>query len=337
VSARNRERERKRKLMGKCSHIFVKNWMTLMVLRLLVGIAEAFIQGAMLYLSFWYTYSELALRGAIFQSVSSVAGALNGLLCYGIAKDLDGVNGWRSWRWIFLVEGVRFLPTILQVNNLTLPQVIPIGFGFIVVIFLPSLPEKVRFGFTAAEKKLIVERTRRAHNAEESKVRLPLVWKALKDPKILLITLGGCGNYYALSSLQSFLPAIMTGLGYDGIKAQLMTVVVYSCAVVSIVFWGWYSDRTNRRGVSIMISTLFTAVGYLTILVVTDARLKLFAYCLLSFGAFPVMLLLLMWMVVNVISLTKRYVQIYRFVWWLICHPELLVSHCITWPDFCVG
>jgi hypothetical protein len=60
-----------------------------------------------LYLSFWYTYKELALRGAIFQSVSSIAGAFNGLLSYGIAKDLGGVNGWASWRWIFFVEGVR--------------------------------------------------------------------------------------------------------------------------------------------------------------------------------------------------------------------------------------
>ncbi|KAF8250405.1 MFS general substrate transporter [Wilcoxina mikolae CBS 423.85] len=74
-------------------HIVVKNWVSLLVLRLFVGISEAFVQGAALYLSFWYTYKELALRGAIFQSVSSLADAFNGLLSYGIAKDLGGVNG----------------------------------------------------------------------------------------------------------------------------------------------------------------------------------------------------------------------------------------------------
>ena len=90
------------------SHVMAKTWIHMVVLRLFVGIAEAFVQGAILYLSFWYTYKELALRGAIFQSVSSLAGAFNGLLSYGIAKDLKDVNGWQPWQWIFLVEGVSF-------------------------------------------------------------------------------------------------------------------------------------------------------------------------------------------------------------------------------------
>jgi MFS family permease len=88
------------------SHVAAKNWMQMAVMRLFVGIAEAFTQGATLYLSFWYTNQELATRGAIFQSVSSLAGAFNGLLAYAIAKELGGHKGWASWKWIFFVEGV---------------------------------------------------------------------------------------------------------------------------------------------------------------------------------------------------------------------------------------
>jgi MFS family permease len=84
----------------------------MLVLRALVGIAETFSQGAVFYLSFWYTYKELALRGAIFQSLASIAGAFNGLLSYGIAMSLGGKNGWSAWRWIFLIEGVCFDETV---------------------------------------------------------------------------------------------------------------------------------------------------------------------------------------------------------------------------------
>ena len=147
-------------------------WLQLAALRGLVGIAEAFVQGAVLYLSFWYTYSELALRGAIFQSVSSLAGAFNGLLSYGISRNLAGQNGWDSWQWIFLVEGA-----------------IPIGFAFVVFLCLPSVPEESRW-FSERERAVLVERARRIHNTEGMRIRPRLVGRAVGDVKIILI--GGC-------------------------------------------------------------------------------------------------------------------------------------------------
>jgi MFS family permease len=87
-------------------HVTAKSWVEIAVMRLFVGIAEAFTQGATLYLSFWYTSNELATRGAIFQSMTAIAGAFNGLLAYAIARDLGGYGGWAAWQWIFIVEGV---------------------------------------------------------------------------------------------------------------------------------------------------------------------------------------------------------------------------------------
>jgi hypothetical protein len=49
-------------------------------------------------LSFWYTYTELATRGAIFWSTSALAGSFNGLIAYGIVLNLDGDKGWSAWR-----------------------------------------------------------------------------------------------------------------------------------------------------------------------------------------------------------------------------------------------
>jgi hypothetical protein len=38
--------------------------------------------------------------------MSAIAGAFNGIIAYGIEKDLTGVNGWAPWRWLFLIEGM---------------------------------------------------------------------------------------------------------------------------------------------------------------------------------------------------------------------------------------
>ncbi|CAM1506002.1 Fc.00g116390.m01.CDS01 [Cosmosporella sp. VM-42] len=74
--------------------VVIKNHGELLAFRFLIGAAEAFVQGGVFYLSFWYKYSELATRGAVFYSMSTIAGAFNGLIAYAITKDLDGGFGY---------------------------------------------------------------------------------------------------------------------------------------------------------------------------------------------------------------------------------------------------
>lgn len=151
----------------------------LMAIRFLIGVIEAFIQGSILYLSFWYRYTELATRGAIVYSTSALAGSFNGLLSYGVQKDLGGRNGWTAWQWIFFIEGM-----------------IPIIWGFVVLALLPPTPEQVRFGFTEDEKKMIMTRSRAAHNTGNGTIRPKLILKLLIDPKFWMTTIVNCGNHY---------------------------------------------------------------------------------------------------------------------------------------------
>lgn len=41
---------------------------------------------------------------AIFYGANTAAGAFGGVIAYGVGN-LDGVHGWRAWRWLFLIEG----------------------------------------------------------------------------------------------------------------------------------------------------------------------------------------------------------------------------------------
>lgn len=52
----------------------------------------------------YYKRHELQWRVNLFFSASIIAGAFSGLLAYAIAH-MDGVAGYRGWRWIFIIEG----------------------------------------------------------------------------------------------------------------------------------------------------------------------------------------------------------------------------------------
>jgi MFS family permease len=75
---------------------------SLIAIRFLLGLAEAFVQVGFIYLSLWYRHDEIALRSAIFFVASPLAGAASGLIAYGVAHNLDNVHGISDWRWLFM-------------------------------------------------------------------------------------------------------------------------------------------------------------------------------------------------------------------------------------------
>ncbi|KAJ0157981.1 putative transporter, partial [Colletotrichum tanaceti] len=88
----------------------VHSYGALIACRLLLGAVEAgLFPGLNVYLTFFYSKHELALRvGYLFVS-AAIAGGLGGLLAYAIGH-MDGVEGLSGWRWIMLIEG---LPTVV--------------------------------------------------------------------------------------------------------------------------------------------------------------------------------------------------------------------------------
>lgn len=113
-----------------------------MALRDLIGLGEAFTTNAFIFASLWYKPEELAVRvGKLFWSVHTppfltedtgaiygmtpIAGAISGIMAYGVGRNLEVKSGLKSWEWLFVIGGVATC-----------------GFAFIVLIFLPGLPEE---------------------------------------------------------------------------------------------------------------------------------------------------------------------------------------------------
>lgn len=265
------------------------SYASLMAIRTFIGVFEAFIQGAIFYLSFWYRYDELAFRGSIVYSTSTLAGSLNGLIAYAVERTLDGKNGWSAWRWIFFIEGI-----------------IPIGWAFVIFALLPPTPETVRFGFKPAEKEVLIQRSRSAHNTGESKIIPKLIGKLFLQPQFLMVVLIECGGHFCVSSLSNFLPDILYGLGYSETKAQLMSVIVYACAFVGLMLSGWLSDRYQQRGLAIAINSIIAAIGYALLLGIDDNTGRLAAACLVGLGAYPILVLCMVWTASNNVGYTYR-------------------------------
>lgn len=258
--------------------------------RVLVGVAEGWIHAASLYLSLWYNPRELATRGSIYFSTSSLAGAFSGLIAYGIVTDLSHTAPYQPWQWLFLVEGLM-----------------SVGFGIIVVFILPPVPEKVKWGFTPDERRMAVIRTWQANNTPGAKViwrqlLVPFTWPTL----YVWIVLYAC-TQIAVTSLSAFLPTIVKGMGYSHVQAQLMTVPVYACAFVSTIFFGWLSDVTQKRAFWIIACSLGSLIGYIMLLVDTgNNRVRYAGICIAAIGQYPLLPIVNVWTAVNSRAFSER-------------------------------
>jgi len=87
-------------------HGLTKSFGGLIACRVLMGVFESGFFPACVYLmSMYYKRHEIQSRFTIYFSSGIVAGATSGLLAYAIAH-MDGVGGYASWRWIFILEGL---------------------------------------------------------------------------------------------------------------------------------------------------------------------------------------------------------------------------------------
>ncbi|KAF2971897.1 hypothetical protein GQX73_g1663 [Xylaria multiplex] len=270
---------------------FVHDFGSLVALRVLLGAFEAgLFPGLNIYLTFFYTKRELALRvGYLFVS-AAIAGALGGLLAYGIGH-LDGVSGYRGWRWIMILEG---LPAIVL--------------GIAALFLLPNDPEHAYF-LTAEEKKLMAVRQERQYGYTESAQKFSKtdMMKAFKDWRIWMFCVGQFGADTMLYSFSVFLPSIIKGLGsWSTAEIQLLTIPCYALGAISYMTIAYISDRKQMRGVFCVIWGAISVVGYGLLISKASAGVHYFACFLVATGLYVIVGLPLAWLPNNCPRYGKR-------------------------------
>jgi sugar phosphate permease len=227
-------------LMGLCH-----NYPSLIACRLLLGLVEGgLFPGCAIYLTFFYTKRELALRiGYLFVS-SALAGAFGGLLAYGIGH-MEGVAGLSGWRWIFIIEGI---PTVVL--------------GVVCWFFLADDPDTAYY-LTAEEKEMVLVRRARQTGVSET-FEWKDVRKALTDWRCYMFYVGLFCVDTMLYGYSTFLPTIIRGIMPNASSAmvQILTIPCYGLGAISYMSAARYSDWRQSRGPAVVLFGLISVVGY---------------------------------------------------------------------------
>jgi MFS transporter, ACS family, tartrate transporter len=210
-------------------------------LRFLLGIAEAgFAPGVILYLTYWIPHERRArVLGAFLFAVplSSVIGApLSGI----ILTTMDNVGGLSAWRWLFIVEAV---PSIVL--------------GVLTYFFLTDRPRDAKW-LKAEERAWLQERLAADMGAEQSAEN---PWRALRDPRVILLGFAYFGVVVALYGFSFWLPQIIDAFGFDILIASLLTAMPYACGAIAMILWGRRSDRRCERVRHTVAAAALASVG----------------------------------------------------------------------------
>lgn len=214
---------------------FVPNETVLIVLRFLLGVAEAgFFPGILLYLTFWFPQRYRARIVALFMTAVPLSTALGSTLSSLLIEYGDNVFGLSGWRFMFLVQG---LPALLL--------------AVVTWFYLTDRPEQARWLSAEERSWLATELT-----AEQRSVQRTEHWtvrRSLTHPRILGLAAIYAGIVYGLYALGFFLPTIVAGFQqqygthYSVVQRGLIIAVPYVIGAVAMVWWGRHGDRTGER------------------------------------------------------------------------------------------
>ncbi|KAK3317879.1 DNA-repair protein rad2 [Cercophora scortea] len=269
----------------------VKNYGSLLACRLLLGVVEAgLFPGLTVYLTFFYTKNELALRvGFLFVS-AAIAGALGGLLAYGIGH-MDGLAGFHGWRWIMIIEG---LPTVCL--------------GVISFFLLPNDAESAYF-LNESEKKMMVVRHSRSYGMTTSAREFSKddMRKAFGDWRVWVFCVAQFGADTMLYGFSTFLPTIINGLGkWTTPQVQLLTIPCYFVGALVYMPISALSDRLQMRGIMCVIFGSISVIGYGVLISPSSAGVHYFGCFLVAMGLYVVVGLPLAWLPSNSPRYGKR-------------------------------
>ncbi|KAH8898179.1 MFS general substrate transporter [Thozetella sp. PMI_491] len=223
--------------------VFLKDRTGFLVSRLFLGFAEAgYIPGAIYTLSTWYKKRELAKRVAILFFGMFGGNALSPVLASGILK-LDHVRGLRGWQWLFLIEGL-----------------FTVSVSAVLLFFLPGSPDVPRpllspglVRISAPQQEILQRRLEKDDSEQRfgaQGLRIPpsVVWRTVAHYRRWPHYVSTFAVFSTWSPLTTYTPSIIVSMGFDQIAANALAAVGASLALVVVFIFAYLSDKTNRRG-----------------------------------------------------------------------------------------
>ncbi|OOQ89566.1 transporter [Penicillium brasilianum] len=237
---------------------FMQNRAGFFACRFFIGLfMGGFIPDSILYLSYFYTKSEMPFRLALFWFVDSMSGVIASFIAYGVLH-MRGVAGREGWRWLFLIEAL-----------------ISIVIGFLSFLFLVPGPTqtKTRWNprgyFSEKEEKIIVNRVLRddpskgdMHNRQG--LSLKMLWQSLKDYDLWPIYAIGLLFEIPTAPPKAYLTLSLKAIGFSTFQTTLLSIPVTVFASINLLLVTELTERFHQ----ISLIGLFTQLWSLPLLIV---------------------------------------------------------------------
>ena len=211
-------------------------------IRFLLGAAEAgFFPGILFYFHYWFPMRHRGRMISWFTVATPISVALGGPISTGLLG-LDGTFGLAGWQWVFIAEGT--------------PAVI---LGFVVLIYLRDRPAHASW-LTPEEKEWLAVELAQERREIES-VRTYTLFQSLTNIRVLALAVIYFGIVTASVGLVIFVPQIIKELGVSNLATGFLTAIPYIVGTVSMIAWGYVSDRMGERRWNLFTGCLVGAVG----------------------------------------------------------------------------
>jgi len=110
----------------------------------------------------------------------------------------------------------------------------------------------------------------------------------------------------SFSSLPVFLPTILSEMGFTPIESQGLSAPPYFLSFLLVIATTYVADRTQQRGITIMIMSIIGAIGYILLATTEKTGPRYTGVFFAAAGIFPCIGNILPWVLNNQGSDTKR-------------------------------
>ncbi|XWX00314.1 hypothetical protein V2A60_008334 [Cordyceps javanica] len=242
-----------------------ENAATLYALRFCCGLFEAGAYPGCLYvIGSWYTKSEISRRTGIFLFASVFGSMCSGYIQAGLHKNMDGVAGLASWRWLFIFDFLLGIPVAI--------------FGFFVC---PDEPKGKKIWWMSEEERaLSVDRMKRDGRDAVGAWTWDVVRQILRSWQFYAFVIGWglveltCGN-----NLMRWMGLWLRGQGYNKSQINAIPTGIGATELGFIFVSAVAADSLNNRAIPFLGLCLCFLFSYIVFLVGTNnSSLRMAAY-----------------------------------------------------------
>jgi MFS transporter, ACS family, tartrate transporter len=179
--------------------------------------------------------------------------------------NLDGWLGLAGWQWLFILEAA---PAIVL--------------GIVFYLYMTDRPEQAHW-LNPEQRAWLVGRLA-AERAQREAVRHYSLGEALRNRRVLLLSLVYFGGAYAGYGIVLFQPQIVHRLAHGFGMVGLINAIPYVFGVCAMILWGRHSDRTGERAGHTAIGYFIGAVGLAACAFMTDPVLTMATLVIAAMG-----------------------------------------------------